>query len=136
MIETAITTTLGQCAGAAPALERLAAHELPARVAYTLAKLLAAVKAELTIYEQARAKLFTKHGESREATEAERATLGPQVLTVRPDAVEVFTAEYLELERVPVTLACPAFDLASLNGTAIAAKDVALLGPLVTFTED
>jgi hypothetical protein len=130
----AIDLTLGQCAAALPALERLATREMPIRAAYALAKLMAAVHAEATLFEQQRGALVKQHGAERDATEAERATYGPRVMTVGPEAWDAFVGGLIELQQIPVAVPLAPFDLAILNGAGITPRDVALLGPLVTWT--
>jgi hypothetical protein len=130
-----IETTLGACAAAVPAFERLAARDLPVKTAYVLAKLIGGVQAEAAIFERERAKLVQKHGIQRDATDAERAQYGPRVTTVRPDAIDAFTVELMDLSGLAVQIAFPAFNLGLLNGADISARDLLLLGSFVQFTE-
>lgn len=104
----------------------LAAKELPVRLAYRVAKVLALLNAEWKHHEEFRRKLAEKHGE--------RTGTGYQV---KPAAMEAFTAEYTELLLVDVEIEIApimtAAELESLEdrGVMIAPADLERIAVLI-----
>jgi hypothetical protein len=127
-----ISTTLGALVAAEPALERLSTRLLPPRVSYALAKLVDAVGRETAYFHKTRQALAQEHGDTREATDEERATLGAMVVRIRPEAWAIFAAACEDLASIRVELDVAPVQLSDLGDAPIAAKDLALLGPLIT----
>lgn len=88
-----IKTTVKSINAAKEALKRLAKAELPARVSYTVARLIRAIDGELALYEVQRIKLCEKYGEIN--AEGTRYII--------KDAVS-FTREHTDLENTEVEL--------------------------------
>ncbi len=127
-----IETTLGALIEAEPALRRLLAKPLPARVAYHLAKLGRMVREEVRHFEEQNQALIKELGAEREPTEAEKARNVPGPITeVKKENLPAFFERRAELLAVEVTLAWGPIALADLGAMEIAGEDLEALDVLI-----
>ncbi len=130
-----ITLTLGQVMDAEPVLRRLAAHVLPVKTAYAVARMLRAIGPEVEHFVAARGALIKTLGRERPTiTVEERRDYGDTVYEVLPEALPVYRAQLFELAHLEVEIDRPPLALEGLG--AISAVDLVALGPLVRDLEE
>jgi hypothetical protein len=118
-----ITTTLGAIAMAEPALDRLGARPLPARVAYSAAKLLKLVRNELKMYQQLHNDLVKKHGVETPP--------GSGQFQVPPDKFATFRDELQDVLDSKVEILWTPLALDALGNDPIRADDLAALDAFI-----
>lgn len=131
-----MTTTMGALLQAEGVLERLGTERVPARVAYHLAKLTDAVRAETKHFHERRRALITELGQERPPTPAEaEASGGAPVIEVTAENREAFASRVNEIAEVAVSIDKWLLTIDLLDAFTLSSDDVRALGPLVTGEE-
>jgi len=124
---TAIIMTLGELVAAEESLTRLLEVRVSAPLAYRLAKVAKAVRAETKHFYEQRDDYIRELGEP---VPADQATGGVGAMRVKPDLVEEFLKRIAELSAVQAELDVRPLTLADLP--EISGSDLLRLGSLVT----
>lgn len=128
-----IETTIGALVEAGPALSRLIALPLGAKVRYHAVKLMKLVSAETQEhFFQPRLDAIKAFGVEREPTARERAQNGPgKILEVTPEHIPAFLARAKELADVPCVIPWGPITVEMLEPyDAFTGADMLALGPL------
>lgn len=127
------TLTLAVLVNAEGALSRLEKQPAPIKIAYRIARLAEVVRAETALYHKKRNELIVSLGASRPVTDAEVAQgLAGTISEVKPENLEMFMAQMLELGGVTVTIDKWLLTVDQLGETTMMPQDVAALGALIS----
>ena len=125
-----IKVKIHQLKTAEETIKQLSSKQLPAKVAYQLAKLVVEVEKELIVVEQARVAAVQKYGET--LTPAEPSTEDQQpLIQVKQENLEAFAKEMQELFDSEVELTGSPISIGDLEKVEITPIQVIALGPLV-----
>lgn len=128
-----IPITLGAATQAEAVLAKFATQPAPAKVAYRISKLLRLVRAETAHFHGQRDALIKELGETRPATEGERAQgAQPEITQVVAAKVPEFLRRVEELAAVEAAIAWTPLTMADIEALpSVCADDLIALGPLL-----
>jgi len=97
-----------------PTLRKMVTKELPAKLAYRLAKLIKNLETEYTSYEETRKKLVGKYGDKEEDNS----------ISVPPDKIDVFMGELNEVLKEEVEITYIPFSLDEIEKIELTVQDI------------
>ena len=112
-------------------LVKLTNRRFPAKTSYKLAKLIAAMEPERTIYQEQFARLINEYSEKDEQGAPKQSEDGQSVL-IKPEHLETFEQEYNDLINIDVILPDIHFDLAEFDDCDFTPIEIYALDSFIT----